>query len=85
MLDRRKLFALGGAGIAVGAGTGALGAEVDPAKPGITVQIRFYGGQWEVVVPDWEHAERGHPVHGYLLPVKWIPLTEFLGALEGQA
>lgn len=83
MLDRRKLFALGGAGIAVGAGSGALGAEVDPSKPGITVQIRFYAGQWEVVVPDWD--TNLSPVHGFVLPVKWIPLAEFLTELGPRA
>ena len=80
-VDRRKLFAIGGAGIIAGGGTGALGAEVSPSMPGITVQIRLHGGQWEVIVPDWE-SSKSSPVHGYLLAVKWIPLAEFLQELK---
>ena len=83
-IDRRKLFALGGMGIVATGGTGALGAEVNPAFPGITIQIRLVGNGWEVAVPDWEH-EAKMPVHqGYLMPVTWMPLPEFLETMKGD-
>lgn len=82
-VDRRKLFALGGLG-AIGIGTGELGPEVDPAAGGsITVKIRKSwtekGFVWAVMVPDFDYVWQPGLATP---PVKWMPLTEWLAALD---
>jgi len=66
----------------VAGGTGARGAEIDPSLPGVTIQVRLHMGAWEVIVPDWSY-EHLSPIRGFIMPTKWIPLTEFLAELEG--
>lgn len=84
-LNRRKLFALGGAGIAVAGGTGARGAEISPVLPGITVQIAKRPEGWVVAVPDWDSVPDYASVHqGFMMPNKWILLTDFLELIESE-
>ena len=83
-IGRRSLFALGGATILAGGGTGAHGAEFNPAIPGVTIQVRYYRRIWEVLVPDWQNAENVPPIEGFLLPTRWIPLTDFLAVMDGS-
>jgi hypothetical protein len=84
-INRRSLFALGGVGLAVGGGTGALGAEIQQNMPGITIQIRFYRRQWEVLVPNTDGMENTPPIEGFLASTQWIPLVDFLSLLDGTA
>lgn len=82
-MNRRKLFAAGGFALVAGGGTGAFGAEVNPGYSGITIQVRLgRNDEWEVAVPDWEQETR-LPVHrGFILPVTFMPLTEFLEIMK---
>jgi hypothetical protein len=78
-IDRRRLFALGGLG-AVGAGTGALGPELN-LHGGITVTLYQDLDGWKVAVPDFDYAG-GRWRAGSILPMKGMPITEFLAELE---
>lgn len=80
MIDRRKLFALGGLG-AIGATTGQSGPELDPSSAAVTVRLSRRLGVWSVLVPDWEYAG---DVGAMAIPLKWMPLTEFLATLDGS-
>lgn len=78
-IDRRRLFALGGVG-AFGVGTGACGPEIDIAAAGaITAKFALRYGEWCVLVPDWDLDWH---VGTNAAPVKWMPLAEFLTAIE---
>lgn len=84
-IDRRKLFALGGLG-AIGIGTGEIGPEADPNYgAAITIRIRRerteHGLEWAVLVPDYDM--RWTPGRE-IPPVKWMPLSEWLAAVEGE-
>lgn len=82
-IGRRSLFALGGAAFV--ASGGARGAELNPSQPGITVQIRYFHREWQVCVPDLDGFENMPPIEGFMAAVRWIPLVEFLAALDGTA
>lgn len=78
-IDRRKLFALSGLG-AIGAGTGALGPEVQLGSGGIVIRIyQDYSGRWVVAVPDFDADPNWLP--GHVMPVKGMPIDEFLAAI----
>lgn len=83
--DRRKFFALGGAGVLAAGGTGAKGAEANPLLPGLTIQIRMGTSEWEVLVPDWERLPEGASLYqGFLVTTKWMPLSDFLTELIAE-
>lgn len=84
-LSRRKLFALGGAGLAVAGGTGAHGAEIVAGDPGITIKIALRPEGWMVAVPDWDNIpEYASPHRGFIMAIKWIPLNEFLVKISAE-
>lgn len=85
-ITKRKLLAAGGLGVLVGGGTGAKGAEIDPAFPGYTVRLgRHYQDGWCICVPDLDHkTPTGLHPEMYIQPVKWMLLKEWLAIMDGD-
>lgn len=80
-LTRRSLFPLSAAGILV-APDGSQGERLDPALPGFTVRItRSYAG-WVALTLDREVMESTNWHIGQMVPVKWVPLQEWLDQLD---
>jgi hypothetical protein len=73
-IDRRKLFAVGGAGAIAGIG-GIQGPEVD-FNGGVTIRIFKGRDGWNVAVPDWDGYRPGD-----IPAIKGMPINEFLQAL----
>lgn len=79
-IDRRSLFALGGAGV-LSAGTGAHGPEFDLMLGAITIKIAKRYGEWSVLAPDWDLTWR---LGCQPPPVKWVKLSDFLAELDAM-
>lgn len=86
-IDRRKLLAFGGLG-AIGAGTGLNGPEIRFGSQGLTIHIIRGDKGWFVAVPEFNKVDyHGRTIEQFnpareLLPIKTIPLDEFLKALD---
>jgi len=83
-VDRRKLFSLGGLGAFTFVG-GVQGPEFDHIAGGLTIRIyREFGGEWKVVVPDWDYVNGGDWRPGKQLRTKGMPLAEFLAHFDDK-
>ena len=81
-IDRRKLFALGGAG-AIGAAGGRLGPEFN-LHGGLTIHVVKGHDGWLVATPDWEMINGPYFQPGMIPQVKMVPVTEFFEMLEKE-
>lgn len=80
-ISRRAMFPLAGAGI-IAAADGSQGAAIDHGgQPGILVRMAQIHGKWSVLVPDLE-AMHGYWKPGWVIPVKWMPVDEYLKMLD---
>lgn len=80
-LTRRSIFPLTAAGV-VAAVDGSEGATLDPNNyAGILVRLARRGDGWQALVPDFENMN-GYWRPGMVMPVKWVPLQEYLDLVD---
>ena len=81
-MTRRNAVVLSVAAPTLGLGF-PLGGEIDQSAVGINIKIAWASRRWEVLLPDWENiSPYWRP--GMAVPLKWVPLAEYLKTLEDE-